>query len=383
MSVISRMYRNELDIDFPRLWRPAIIVSGVIILAGVAGLLTSGLNLSIDFQGGTVWEIPASGYTADDAEAVLAEFDKADDTKIQVVSDPDGDELLKVQAEQADDIDESQAIASAFAEDAGIDVNDISTNTVGPSWGEQITRDAAKALVVFLVVVSLYISWQLEWRMAVSALTAVVHDILLTVGIYAIFQFPVTPATVISFLTILGYSLYDTIVVYDRVRENAARYDRAGTYTYTAIVRRSLNQVFMRSMNTTISSILPVGSILVIGGYIMGQDVMLEFALALFIGMIAGTYSSVFVAAPMVAKLKEREETYARIRRRATERGLLDVAEHIPVDFGAAAATASEPVGASVTASPAATATDNTTEAKAARYQREHPPRPRKQGRRR
>jgi preprotein translocase subunit SecF len=256
---------------------------------------------------------------------------------------------------------------------------------VGPSWGASLTKDAARALIVFFIVIAAYMSWTLEWRMAVSALLAVVHDVILTLGFYSIFGFEVTPATVISVLTILGFSLYDTIVVYDRVQENAGRYDRQGKYTYNAIMRRSLNQVLMRSLNTTFVAILPVVAILVIGGVIYGQATMLDFSLALLVGLVAGAYSSIAIAAPVVVWLKEREPRYLRIRQRARERGLEADADWIPmVDLAV--------VGAPVAAGGGYVADESAVEtapkvsplaAKAAQYQRETPPRPRKQGKKR
>jgi len=193
------------------------------------------------------------------------------------------------------------------------------------------------------------------------------HDVLLTVGVYSVFQFQVTPATVISFLTILGYSLYDTIVVYDRVRENAARYDRSAQFTYTAVMRRSLNQVFMRSFNTTVSTLMPVISMLVLGSFVFGQPVLRDFSLALLIGLAFGSYSSFFIAAPFTSWLKEKEQKYARIRQRATERGLLEAADHVPLT--AASAT--------LKAASAGTKTAEQ-QSKAALYERPVPPRPRK-----
>ncbi len=157
--------------------------------------------------------------------------------------------------------------------------------------------------------------------MAVAALAAVVHDILITVGVYSAFQITVAPATVISFLTILGFSLYDTIVVYDRVQENANRLGRTGRYTYTAIMRRSLNQVLMRSINTSITTLLPIISMLVVGSILLDQTTLGDFSLALLIGLLLGTYSSLFVAAPLTVWLKEREPRWREIRSRMQARG--------------------------------------------------------------
>ena len=371
MSRFQRLYRGQNDFDFPALWKRITLVSLLLLVASVVSLLTRGLNLSIDFEGGAVWEIPSEELTTEEALDVLGDFDKQAGAKVQEVTDPDENRIIRVQAD-SDDIEESAQIAEAYAELTGLSTDDIGTNTVGPSWGEEITKQAGKSLVVFVILVGIYITFTLEIRMAVAALTAVLHDVLLSLGLYSILGLEVTPATVISFLTILGYSLYDTIVVYDRVRENSARYDRAGKYTYTAIMRRSLNQVFMRSFNTTVSTIMPVLSMLVLGSVVFGQPVLRDFSVALLIGLIFGSYSSFFIAAPMTAFFKERETKYARIRQRAEDRGTLEVANRIPVDT---AAEAKVPTGASE-------ARDTEVASKAARYERAVPPRPRKGQRR-
>lgn len=195
-------------------------------------------------------------------------------------------------------------------------------NIVGPSWGDDITRQARNSLIVFMALVAAYITFRLEGRMAFSALVAVIHDIIITVGFYSVFQLQIAPATVISFLTILGFSLYDTIVVYDRVQENAERYVRTGEYTYSGIMRRSLNQVTMRSLNTTITTILPIISMLVVGKFVFGQQTLADFSLALLIGLVAGMFSSLFVAAPLTAWLKEREPRWKEVRRRLEAKGV-------------------------------------------------------------
>ncbi len=378
ISIWRRLYRGDVDVDFPRYWNRALIASAIVVGAGLVALVVNGLNLSIDFTGGAVWEVPSDELTVDDARSVLDDFDKGSNSKIQVVENADGDRIVRIQAEESKSISESEEIAAALADAAGVDLDEVGTNTVGPSWGGKITRDAAKALVVFLVVVALYISWQLEARMAASAIIAVIHDVVLTVGVYAIFQFAVTPATVISFLTILGYSLYDTIVVYDRVIENCDRYERTGQYTFTAIIRRSLNQVLMRSINTTLSTVVPVLSILVIGGVFYGQAVMFDFSLALFIGLLAGTYSSIFVASPVVTVLKEREPHYRRIRERARSRGVEDEADHIVPGEPSRGATVPRGDAMATPRAAVSAKAGSDVESKAALYQRSHPPRPRK-----
>lgn len=410
MGLFHDLYRVETDIDFRKVWRAMIGVSVALVLVAIVSLATRGLNLSIDFRGGAVWEVPSKTMTTAQAEKVLADFGKANGAKVQSVTDSNGRRIVRVQAEAAKNITESNKIATALAKQAGLSVNDIATNTVGPSWGASLTKDAIRALIVFFIVIAAYMSWTLEWRMAVSALLAVLHDVLLTLGFYSVFGFEVTPATVISVLTILGFSLYDTIVVYDRVRENASRYDRTGKFTYQAMMRRSLNQVLMRSLNTTFVAILPVVAILVIGGIVYNQPTMMDFSLALLVGLVAGAYSSIAIAAPFVVWLKEREPRYAKIRTRARERGIEEEADWIPPVHGAhtgSRAAASDalvgaPTGSSSgggalvagssgggsssgAAPPAAPVTpkEHALQARAAQYQRDAPPRPRKQGRKR
>ena len=377
MSGLTRMYRGETDIDFPKLWKPMLAISSLLVLIGAVALITSGLNLAIDFRGGAVWDVPSKTMTVKDAQDVLDTFGKKASAKIQVATDQNNHRILQVQASKAKNVAESEKIGKALADKAKLKLEDVGTNTVGPSWGAEITKDALKALIAFLIVITMYISWQLEWRMAASALVGVVHDIIITVGVYAVFRFDVTPATVISFLTILGYSLYDTIVVYDRVQENTQRYDRSGTHTYTAIMRRSLNQTLMRSTNTTTVALLPVISILVVGGIIGGQTVMFDFALALLVGLLSGAYSSVFVAAPVVVWLKEREDRYRRVRQRARDRGVEATADRILLDDAVPALAGARMSGdggsaGDVRSGPSPLAV------KAAMYQRPHPPRPRK-----
>lgn len=374
MGALTNLYRGRNDINFPKVWRPIVALSVLLVIVSIVSLVVRGVNLSIDFEGGAVWEVPSQKMSADEATDVLGEFDKAEGSKVQVVTDANGKRIVRAQAD-SEDVKESQKIAAALAEKAGVDVEDVATNTVGPSWGKEITGKALQSLVIFILLVAAYISWQLEWRMAVAALIGVAHDILITVGIYSVLYLEVTPATVISFLTILGYSLYDTIVVYDRLKENSARYDRGGRYTYTGVMRRSLNQVLMRSTNTTMVSLLPVLSMMIVGAAMLGQPVLRDFSLALLIGLFSGAYSSIFIASPVLAWLKEREPRYQRIRERAIERGELASADHIPMtDPGAG-----RPTTAAGTATTAAVAVA----AKAGQYQRSHPPRPRKQGKRR
>mgnify|MGYP000055943357 CR=1 FL=1 len=298
------------DIDFPRLWRIGFVISGVLLLVSVGALFGRGLNLGIDFEGGTSWEIEAPGVSVSDARDALGAAD-ASDAKIQIV----GADIVRVQAEPDDDAAQD-AVTEVLASLADADVSAVSVSTVGPTWGDEISSKAQRALVFFFVIISVYIAVRLEWKMAIGALAAVAHDLVITVGVYALFQFEVTPATVIAILTILGYSLYDTIVVYDKVKANADNPAVAQKMPYTDMMSLSLNQVLMRSLNTTITSLLPVLAMLIVGSFLLGAVTLQEFAVALTIGLMAGAYSSIFVATPLVAILKEREPHYRAIRTR-------------------------------------------------------------------
>jgi len=211
---------------------------------------------------------------------------------------------------------------------------------VGPKWGAQITAKAVRALIIFLLILTIFLSVRLEPKMAGAAFIAVVHDLLVTAGIYALTGIEVTPATVIALLTILGYSLYDTVVIFDRVKDRTAQLSAAGRTTYSAAANDALNQVLVRSINTSATALLPVGSLLFVGSYLLGAQTLRELALALFIGIIAGTYSSIFVATPIVAVWKEREPRWAQLRARIAARGQDTMA--VPPSAPAAPAAATE-----------------------------------------
>ena len=316
MKTLRLMYRGEQEFDFPRMWRWMLSVSALFVVLSIGSLLTQGLNLGIEFEGGTSWEVLAPDASVADAREALAGTDAAAG-KIQIL----GGDSVRVRAD-LDTPDEIEAVTVALAELAGAESSDVSVTTVGPSWGDEITHQARNALIWFFIIIAIYIAVRLEWKMAVGALVAVGHDIILSVGIYSIFQFEVTPATVIAFLTIMGYSLYDTIVVYDRVRELDGRLAASGRYTYTEMMNSALNQVLMRSINTSFTSVIPVISMLVVGSFYLGALTLKEFAIALLIGILVGAYSSVSVASAVVAYLKEREESHRAVARKIEARGL-------------------------------------------------------------
>jgi len=210
----------------------------------------------------------------------------------------------------------TEKVANALAKYAGVSRGDVSISTVGPTWGHEVSQKAIKALIYFFILLALYLSLRFEMKMAVAAIVAVIHDIIFTVGVYALFHFPVTPATITAFLTILGFSLYDTVVVFDKVRENQRTLTATGRSTYGEMVNRSLNQVLMRSLSTSLVALLPVLSLLIVGTGVFGATSLEDFALALAAGLFIGSYSSIFVAAPLLAWWKEREPQYRALAQR-------------------------------------------------------------------
>ncbi len=319
---IIRLYRGQTQFDFINRWKIWFAVSGAIIVIGMVALGVRGLNFSIDFKGGVVWQVPTTASVSD----VRAELGKIDpllsQSQItQLTNHATGQTSIEVQApgDITGKTTEINAVTDQLARTAKpqpVTTDQVSLNAIGPSWGSDITSKAIEAVVVFLVLISISIAIYFETKMAIAALIALLHDMLITVGIYALSGFQVSPDTVIAFLTVLGYSLYDTIVVFDKVKENTRGLASTNRVTYTDVVNLSMNQVLARSINTSFVAVMPVFCILVVGSWILGASALNDFGLALFIGLLSGAYSSIFIASPILALLKEREPRYVEIRKR-------------------------------------------------------------------
>ncbi len=322
--VLLRLYHGQTRFDFVRRRRWWFAASAIVILAGLVSLGTRGLNYSIEFVGGTSWQVAAPGVTVAQAQRALSPlgFGGATITVLGSGSKQSLDVEAKL-AKNATGVSTQQAakVAGVLAALTHKSASSVSVENVGPTWGSDITHKAVEALIVFLIVISAYISIFFEWKMAVAAIVAVAHDILVTVGIYSLLSFLVTPDTVVAFLTVLGYSLYDTIVVFDRVRDNARGLGATGKLSYTDVVNLSMNQTLARSINTSLVAILPILAVLVLGAEILGAVTLEYFGLALLIGLTSGAYSSIFIASPLLAMEKEHEERYRRIRERLESRG--------------------------------------------------------------
>jgi len=297
----DRLYRGESGINFVGRWRTWFMISGILVLISLAALGLRGLNLGVEFQGGAVFSVPNATCSVEGAREATSQA-----TGEEAIVTETGAGIIRVQTPPVDAA-QSQEISRVLADTCGVAATDISVQVVGPTWGAEITAKGVQALIVFLVLVTIFLAIYFEWRFAVAALVALVHDIVLTVGIYAITGLPVTPATLIGFLTILGYSLYDTVVVFDKVKEDTKGITAQSVMSYPEAANRSVNQVLVRSINTTITSLLPVLAIIVVGAGLLGAGTLLDLAVALGVGMFVGVYSSLFIATPVAVLLKTRQ----------------------------------------------------------------------------
>jgi preprotein translocase subunit SecF len=274
-----------------------------------------GLHLGIEFKGGSSYTVTKAGASIAQAESALQSAGITGEKIIQKV----GNDKIRVQTGSLTNA-ESNAVQDSLAATFAVAVDSIDTQIIGPSWGKEITRKALYGLIGFLIVVILYLAMAFEPKMALSAIIAVIHDVFITVGIYALVGFDVTPATVIGFLTILGYSLYDTVVVFDRVRENTKSITSTSKMTYSQAANLAVNQTVVRSINTTIVALIPVGSILFVGAGLLGAGTLKDLSLALFIGLATGAYSSIFIATPLLASMREREPAMQALSKRVHAR---------------------------------------------------------------
>jgi preprotein translocase subunit SecF len=410
----SDLYHERTNFQFIAHRRRWFILSATLMIVSLAALFVRDLNLGIEFEGGTSWQVPVENKSPSvaDVRDVLEPLGLAD-AKVSTLSGQ-GERSVRVQAEVLNDpvedfrddlaryakvgnedvvlerqgggagtytviaknepqqravadlarkagIDKPRItvegkritvdvpdlpaspvdeVTNALAEYAGARPQDVSVSTVGPTWGSEVSEKALRALVIFFIILAVYLTLRFEWKMSASSILAVIHDIIFTVGVYALFQFEVSPATVTAFLTILGFSLYDTVVVFDKIKENEATLNAVGRSTYADMVNRSLNQVLMRSLSTTFVALLPIVSLLVIGSLVMGATTLEDFALALLVGLFIGAYSSIFVAAPILVWWKEKEPRYRSLQerhRRAAGPAMAAAAEEVAVPVGAGA----------------------------------------------
>jgi preprotein translocase subunit SecF len=312
----GRLYTGETSFDFIGNRRRWYSISAIFILLSIGALVIQGLHLGIEFKGGSSYTVNKSGISIEQARSSVSGAGIPGEIIVQKI----GNDKVRIQT-GALTAEQSKAVESSLTKTFGVTLESIDTQLVGPSWGKEITKKALYGLFAFLLAIMLFLAMAFEPKMAISAIVAVVHDVFITVGIYALVGFDVTPATVIGFLTILGYSLYDTVVVFDKVRENTKSVAAVGKVTYSQAANLAVNQTIVRSANTSLIALLPVGSILFVGAGLLGAGTLKDLSLALFIGLAVGTYSSIFIAPPFLASLREKEPAMQALAKRVAARG--------------------------------------------------------------
>ena len=313
----GRLYRGEVSFDFVgrrRLW---YAISAFILVVSIVAVIVRGLSFSVDFKGGAIFTFPSSSTSLSQVQDAVESGGISGAIVQQTHGEKNGWQVQTKSLTGAQTV----ALEKTMSSKLGVNSDDISVTTVGPSWGSQISGKALEALIAFMIVIVIYLSIAFELRMAIAAFVALVHDLVIATGIYALAGFQVSPATVIGLLTILGYSLYDTVVVFDKVRENTAGLLGGARTTYSQAANLALNQTLVRSINTSIIALLPVAGILVVATSLLGANNELEeLALVLFVGMLSGTYSSIFIATPVLTDLKERQPQYQALAKRVAVR---------------------------------------------------------------
>ncbi|WP_213454301.1 protein translocase subunit SecF [Rhizomonospora bruguierae] len=339
-GLATRLYRGEAGIDVVRkrrnLW---FLIAGALVVVALSSFLIRGFSLGIEFSGGNQYQLPASAGSLTEVEDA-AKTAGAEVVSAQTVGRGDSATYLLRTGEVTQE--ENTTIKQGLAQRLGIAADQISDSRVSPAWGGQVTRQALLGLLIFLVLVSIYLILRFEWRMAAAAVSSLLLDLVVTAGVYSLVGFEVTPSTVIGFLTILGFALYDVVVVFDKVQENTRGITSGAAQTYPEAANLAVNQTLMRSINTGLVALLPVGGLLFIGAGLLGAGTLEDLGLVLFVGMGAAVYSSIFFATPVLTLLKSREPKYVAHTQRVLARRA-QLAKGGAADAKAARAARSEP----------------------------------------
>lgn len=313
----NQLYRGQKSFNIVGKRRTWYTISALLLILSFGVLGLRGLNLGIEFKGGAEFAVPVANASTETVAKARASVTNAGTTASSVTIV--GGNKIRVQTPSLT-TEQSSVVSKALSSALGAAEQDVKIQIVGPTWGAEVSKNAARALAVFLILVAIFMAIYFEWPMAAAGLLALAHDVIITVGIYALSGFEVTPATVIGFLTILGYSLYDTVVVFDKVKENTKGITSGSRMTYSDAANLALNQTLVRSINTSLIALLPVISILIVGIVRLGSGTLNDLALSLFIGMVVGTFSSIFIATPFLAQLKERQPEMKSLRKRVVNR---------------------------------------------------------------
>ena len=318
-TIGHQLYTGQASYEFVGKWRRWVLLSTVVMVIGLIGLAARGLSLSLEFKGGTQFTFPDKGYSVSQVSDVATAAGVTSPVVQRLSNVGVGGANFQVESKPLSQ-GEITKVEAAITSHLNVTSQQVSSETVGSSWGSQITHKAVESLIIFLLAIIVYLSLRYEWKMAAAAIVALIHDLVITVGIYALVGFDVSPSTVIGLLTILGYSLYDTVVVFDKVRENTAPIAGGSRYTYAQAANLAVNQTLVRSINTSVIALLPVASLLFVGAGLLGAGSLKDLALALFIGLATGSYSSIFIATPLLVLFKEREPQYIALSKRVAAR---------------------------------------------------------------
>jgi len=319
MGLARRLFLGETAFPLIQRRKRFYAASGALVLIALLSMLFQGFNLGVEFKGGSIFQVPVGkDVSIADGRTFVASLGLKDPI-VQTTKSSQGAVRLRVETGPIPKAAADKVVAG-LASHYKVDANLVDSRDVGAAWGKRITSKALQGLVAFLIAVIIYISLRFEPKMAAAAIIALIHDLVLAAGIYSLTQFVVTPSTVIALLTVLGYSLYDTIVVFDKVEENTRGLASGSTSTYSEAAELAVNQTFMRSINTSLIALLPVSGLLFVGALLLGAGTLKDLALALFVGLGAGAYSSLFLATPLLADLKEREPQFKALHTRVLQR---------------------------------------------------------------
>jgi preprotein translocase subunit SecF len=340
-GVISRLYRGDINIDFVGKRKIWYGLSAFLLIFSIVGLIIHGLNLGVEFKGGSVFDFARTpGSSVEQVRDTVAGAGPH-----QVIVQQAGDKNWRVTTESLEGAEVTK-VQRAVSKQFGVPEEQVSSQVIGATWGGEVSQKAWIGLVVFMILIMLYLSVAFEWRMALAAVVALGHDLVITAGIYAWSGFEVTPATMLGFLTILGYSLYDAVVVFDMIKEVTGKLGSSAKMTYTQAANNALSHTLIRSLNTSLVAILPVAAILFIGTTLLGAGTLKDLSLALFVGMIVGTYSSLCVATPILVTLKEREPKWQALAKRVAARQVSAAKAAAEAAAAGGGTTAKEPVTA-------------------------------------
>ncbi len=318
-GMVYRLYHGETTFPLIQRRKGFYIASLLLVLVAAGSMVFRGFNLGVEFKGGVRFTVPNSAKISVEETRTFVESKGFKDPIVQTLSSTSGAKSLRIETDPLS-VKETEDLANALATKFKVTSNDVTSDSTGSSWGSDVSKKALRGLIIFLIVVTFYIWIRFELKMAAAAMIALVHDLILAAGVYSILGFVVTPSTVVALLTVLGYSLYDTVVVFDKVAENTKGIEKQTQRTYAEAAELAVNQTFMRSINTSLIALLPVSGLLFVGALLLGAGTLKDLALALFVGLASGAYSSLFLATPLLSDLKEREPEYQQLHQRVLER---------------------------------------------------------------